>query len=110
MDTIAGGTLELDLPSEEVVVVASEDGRPSKKPITLSSSNVTFNGLLLCSTRVTCDEYYVYNPSTDLCKMLPSHHVLDLKFQYAVSKIRIAFDPRRSAYYKFVSADIKRDP
>ncbi|GJR40208.1 F-box protein-like protein isoform X1 [Tanacetum coccineum] len=210
METIAGGTLELDLRSEEVVVVASEDGRPSKKLITLSSSNVVLsnddllieillrlpvlsvllfrsvskqwlslitdasftlrrrqipnldppsgvfirkpqssfeydyaslnsklpsrryphkysfssrfgsgtkfqilqscNGLLLCSTRVTCDEYYIYNPSTDLCKMLPSRHVLDLDFGYAVSKIKITFDPRRSTYYKVVSANIKRDP
>lgn len=207
METFAGGALELDLRSE-VVLATSEDGRPSKKLITLSSSNVvssnddllieillrlpvlsvllfksvskqwlslitdasiTFrrcqipnlgppsglfirnhqsfseydfvslnsklpsrryphkysfssrfgsgtrfqilqscNGLLLCSTGVKCDKCYVYNPSTDLFKMLPSRHVLGLG-NAGLSKIKIAFDPRRSTYYKLVSADFIRD-
>ncbi|GJY04647.1 F-box protein-like protein isoform X1 [Tanacetum coccineum] len=210
METIAGGTLELDLRSEEVVVVTSEDGKPSKKMITLSASNVVLsnndllieillrlpvlsillfksvskqwsslitdasftlrrrqipnldppsglfirkhqsffehdfvslnsklpsgryphkysfssrfgsgtriqilqscNGLLLCSTGAMCDKCYVYNPSTDLYKMLPSRHVFGSGLGNAgISKIKLAFDPRRSTYYKVVSADIIRD-
>nr|GFA56774.1 retrovirus-related Pol polyprotein LINE-1 [Tanacetum cinerariifolium] len=53
--------------------------------------------------RVTCDKFYVYNPSTDLCNMLPSRHVLGLG-NAGISKIKIAFDPRRSTCYKAVSA------
>nr|GEW42137.1 hypothetical protein [Tanacetum cinerariifolium] len=129
------------LPSSLATTTTSSDRRSSSNlpPAIVSMANVNFsttryphkysfssrfgsgtkfqilqscNGLLLCSTRVTCDEYYIYNPSTDLCKMLPSRHVLDLDFGYAVSKIKIAFDPRISTYYKVVSADnhIKRDP
>ncbi|GJW01520.1 hypothetical protein Tco_1556771 [Tanacetum coccineum] len=121
METVAGGTLELDLRSE-IVVVTSEDGRPSKKLITLSSSNVVssndnlLNEILLrlpvlsilLLYPVTCDKFYVYNPSTDLFRLLSSRHVLSLG-NAGIAKIKIAFDPRRSTCYKVVSADFIRD-
>ncbi|GJW67822.1 hypothetical protein Tco_0122246 [Tanacetum coccineum] len=63
------------------------------------------NGLLLCTGSAWPVFYYVYNPSTNLFKRLPqpnySHD--DLCF-YSSDVFRMAFDARKSLYYKVVQA------
>ncbi|GJY60881.1 retrovirus-related pol polyprotein from transposon TNT 1-94 [Tanacetum coccineum] len=63
------------------------------------------NGLLLCtgSRRHAFD--YVYNPSTNLLKILsePDYANDDSNF-YGCAGLRLAFDPTKSPYYKVVRA------
>nr|GEV07228.1 hypothetical protein [Tanacetum cinerariifolium] len=63
----------------------------------------SYNGLILCtgSRRHAFD--YVYNPSTNLFKILsePDHANDDSNF-YGCAGLRLAFDPTKSPYYKVV--------
>ncbi|GJU91519.1 hypothetical protein Tco_1303942 [Tanacetum coccineum] len=63
------------------------------------------NGLLLCtgSRRHAFD--YVYNPSTNLLKILPEPDYANVDSNvYGCAGLRLAFDPRKSPYYKVVRA------
>ncbi|GJT55488.1 hypothetical protein Tco_0990542 [Tanacetum coccineum] len=63
------------------------------------------NGLLLCTGLVWPVFYYVYNPSTNLFKRLsqPNDSHDDSCF-YNGGVFRMAFDPRKSLYYKVMQA------
>ncbi|GKC70940.1 hypothetical protein Tco_1116823 [Tanacetum coccineum] len=63
------------------------------------------NGLLLCtgSRRHAFD--YVYNPSTNLLKILPEPDYANVDSNvYGCAGLRLAFDPTKSPYYKVVRA------
>ena len=63
------------------------------------------NGLLLCTGTAVPGFDYVYNPSSNMFKMLPqpdySHD--DSPF-YNRAGLRLAFDPTKSLYYNVVHA------
>ncbi|GJS00945.1 hypothetical protein Tco_0317453 [Tanacetum coccineum] len=63
------------------------------------------NGLLLCTSSTWPVFYYVYNLSTNLFKRLlqPNYSHDDSCF-YSNGVFRMAFDPRKSLYYKVVQA------
>ncbi|GKB38065.1 hypothetical protein Tco_0883007 [Tanacetum coccineum] len=63
------------------------------------------NGLLLCTGSAWPVFYYVYNPSTNLFKRLPQpNYSHDDSCFYSSCVFRMAFDPRKSLYYKVVQA------
>ncbi|GJW12032.1 F-box protein-like protein [Tanacetum coccineum] len=56
------------------------------------------NGLLLCCIKP--NKYYVYNPTTNLFKMLPECEDLPFEWLSSYSGMRLAFDPTKSPHYK----------
>ncbi|GJZ93835.1 receptor-like serine/threonine-protein kinase SD1-8 [Tanacetum coccineum] len=63
------------------------------------------NGLLLCTGWEGTRFYYVYNPSTNLVKMLPeTDYAHDDSNFYGCAGLRLAFDPTKSPDYKVVRA------
>nr|GEV47930.1 hypothetical protein [Tanacetum cinerariifolium] len=63
------------------------------------------NGLLLCTGSAWPVCYYVYNPSTNLFKRLPQpNYSHDDSCFYSSGVFRMAFDPRKSLYYKVLQA------
>ncbi|GKD03902.1 hypothetical protein Tco_1178876 [Tanacetum coccineum] len=64
------------------------------------------NGLLPCSSLAWPVFYYVYNPSTNLFKRLwqPNYYLCDDSCVFNSGIFRLAFDPRKSVYYKVVQA------
>ncbi|GJV66181.1 hypothetical protein Tco_1477009 [Tanacetum coccineum] len=64
------------------------------------------NGLLLCSGSAWPIFYYVYNPSTNLFKILPqpNYYLCDDSCFFSSGVFRLAFDPRKSNHYKLVQA------
>ncbi|GJS43867.1 receptor-like serine/threonine-protein kinase SD1-8 [Tanacetum coccineum] len=63
------------------------------------------NGLLLCTGWEGTHFYYVYNPSTNLVKMLPeTDYAHDDSNFYGCAGLRLAFDPTKSPDYKVVRA------
>ncbi|GJU36975.1 protein N-terminal asparagine amidohydrolase [Tanacetum coccineum] len=63
------------------------------------------NGLLLCTGSWRHAFDYVYNPSTNLFKILPEpDYANDDSNFYGCAGLRLAFDPTKSPYYKVVRA------
>ncbi|GKA13960.1 hypothetical protein Tco_0693606 [Tanacetum coccineum] len=63
------------------------------------------NGLLLCNGSAWPIFYYVYNPSINLFKrLLQLNYSHDDSRFYSSVLLRMAFDPRKSLYYKVVQA------
>nr|GEU99293.1 hypothetical protein [Tanacetum cinerariifolium] len=63
------------------------------------------NGLLLCSGSGRLVFYYVYNPSTNQFKrLLHPDCSLDNSPYYRSARLRMAFDPTKSPYYKLMDA------
>ncbi|GJY47215.1 hypothetical protein Tco_0436278 [Tanacetum coccineum] len=64
------------------------------------------NGLLLCSGSAWPIFYYVYNPSTNLFKILsqPNYYLCGDSCFFSSGVFRLTFDPRKSSHYKVVQA------
>ncbi|GKA23489.1 hypothetical protein Tco_0709522 [Tanacetum coccineum] len=64
------------------------------------------NALLLCSGSAWPIFYYVYDPSTNLFKILPqpNYYLCDYSCFFSSGVSRLAFDPRKSIHYKVVQA------
>jgi hypothetical protein len=60
------------------------------------------NGLLLCC--ILPNKLYVYNPTTNMFKMLPEHNSVK-HYPSNTGGTRLAFDPTMSPHYKVVHAD-----
>ncbi|GJX53167.1 receptor-like serine/threonine-protein kinase SD1-8 [Tanacetum coccineum] len=59
------------------------------------------NGLLLCTSSRRHAFDYVYNPSTNLLKILPESDYANVDSNvYGCAGLRLAFDPTKSPYYK----------
>ncbi|GKF30200.1 hypothetical protein Tco_0096542, partial [Tanacetum coccineum] len=59
------------------------------------------NGLLLCTGSRRHAFNYLYNPSTNLFKILPEQdYANDDSILYGCAGLRLAFDPIKSPYYK----------
>ncbi|GJU64271.1 zinc finger, CCHC-type containing protein [Tanacetum coccineum] len=84
----------------------------SDKSFTLGSTEAvdnvnilqSYNGLLLCTGWGGTHFDYVYNPSTNLVKMLLPDYSHDDSNFYGCAGLRLAFDPTKSHDYKVVRA------
>nr|GEY10569.1 hypothetical protein [Tanacetum cinerariifolium] len=93
---------------------STEEVDPKKSPYykvvcVFDSDKVTIlqscNGLLLCTSSRRHAFDYVYNPSTNLLKILlePDYANVDSNV-YGCAGLRLTFDPKKSPYYKVVRA------
>ncbi|GKD60985.1 hypothetical protein Tco_1298494 [Tanacetum coccineum] len=65
----------------------------------------SYNGLLLCIGSAWPVFYYVYNSFNNLLKRIPQpNYSHDDSGFYSSGVLRMAFDPRKSLYYKVVKA------
>ncbi|GJS31690.1 hypothetical protein Tco_0492310 [Tanacetum coccineum] len=62
------------------------------------------NGLLLCTGARRRAFDYVYNPSTNMLKILPEPDYANVDSNYRCAGLMLAFDPTKSPYYKVMRA------
>ncbi|GJS10195.1 F-box protein-like protein isoform X1 [Tanacetum coccineum] len=93
-------SFDIRIPSKISTVFTFNSNTPAK---ILQSCN----GLLLCYIDHS-KYYYVYNPFTNMSKMLPRPKIY-VQPHIIVGGIRLVFDPTKSPHYKVVHAGIKTD-